>query len=41
MKLGQFTFKREPMWMLLFSLAPAVVGMLTVFIVVLIVKLAR
>jgi hypothetical protein len=41
MKQVNFTFKREPMWMLLFSLAPAVLGLLSIFLIVLMVKLLR
>ncbi len=41
MKLSSFSFKREPMWIWVFSLAPAVVGLLIVFLIVLIMKLVR
>jgi hypothetical protein len=36
-----FSFKSEPIWMLLFSLAPAVVGLLVALFVVLVLKLGR
>ena len=35
MKLAQFSFKREPIWMLLFSLAPAALGLLVLLVALL------
>ena len=40
MKLISFSFKREPVWMLVFSLATAAAGLL-VFLVLLILKSLR
>ena len=36
MKLYQFSFRREPIWMLVFSLAPAILGLLVLLVVLLI-----
>jgi hypothetical protein len=33
MKLTNFSFKREPIWMWVFSLAPAVLGLLAMLVV--------
>jgi hypothetical protein len=33
MKLSQFSFKREPVWILVFSFAPAVLGFLALVVV--------
>jgi len=33
MKLTDFSFKREPLWILVFSLGPAALGLLVVLIV--------
>lgn len=33
MKLSQFSFKREPIWILILSLGPAVLGLLVVLTV--------
>ena len=41
MKLFRFSFKLEPIWMLVFSLGPAVVGLLIVLFIVLVLKLGR
>jgi hypothetical protein len=41
MKPFRFSFKSEPIWMLLFSLAPAVLGLLIALFVVLVLKRAR
>ncbi|MGH9962014.1 MAG: hypothetical protein ACREBC_33610 [Pyrinomonadaceae bacterium] len=35
MKLIQFSFKSEPIWMLVFSLAPALVGLVFLLLVLL------
>jgi len=35
MKLSQFTFKREPMWIGVFSLAPVVIGLLVIVVLLL------
>jgi hypothetical protein len=40
MKLINFSFKREPVWMLVFSLAPAVGGLL-VLVVLLVLRSLR
>jgi hypothetical protein len=39
MKLIQFSFKREPIWMLVFSLAPAVLGLLILLLALLLRRL--
>jgi hypothetical protein len=36
MKLARFSFKAEPMWILIFSLGPAVLGFLFVLVLMLI-----
>jgi hypothetical protein len=41
MKVFRFSFKLEPIWMLVFSLGPAVVGSLIVLFVILVMKLGR
>jgi hypothetical protein len=41
MKPFRFSFMSEPLWMLVFSLAPAVSGLLIVFFVVLILRFVR
>jgi hypothetical protein len=41
MKPFRFSFKSEPIWMLLSSLAPAVLGLLIALFVVLVLKRAR
>ena len=41
MKLFRFSFKLEPIWMLVFLLGPAVSGLLIALVVVLILKLGR
>jgi hypothetical protein len=41
MKLFRFSFKLEPIWMLVFSLGPAVVGLLIVLFVVVVLKSGR
>lgn len=33
MKIFRFSFKSEPIWMLLFSVGPAVLGLLALFVV--------
>jgi hypothetical protein len=33
MKLSNFSFKREPMWIWIFSVGPAVIGLLVVVLV--------
>jgi hypothetical protein len=38
MKLSQFSFKKEPVWMLVFLLGPAVLGILVALFVVLVLK---
>jgi len=35
MKMSGFSFKREPVWMLALSVAPAVLGLLILFFVIL------
>lgn len=39
MKLIQFSFKKEAVWILVFSLAPAVLGILTMLVIDLIMLL--
>ncbi len=41
MKLTKFSFEREPMWILVFSLGPAVVGLLIGLFVVLVLSRVR
>lgn len=41
MKLFPFSFKLEPIWMLVFSLGPVVVGSLIVLFVILVLKPGR
>lgn len=41
MKPFRFSFKAEPIWIWVFSLAPAVVGLLVALFVILILKLGR
>jgi hypothetical protein len=40
-KLFGFSFKREPIWMLVFSLGPGVLGVMIVLFIALILKLVR
>ena len=41
MKQIKFSFKSEPMWIWVFSLAPVVLGLLVVALIILIVRLVR
>jgi hypothetical protein len=41
MKLFRFSFKLEPIWILVFSLGLAVVGLLIVLVVEMVLKLGR
>ena len=41
MNLIRFSFKREPVWILLFSLAPGIVGLLIALVYLLVIRLLR